>query len=175
MNLPLDFLILAALLVVQWRLTGVLRRKGASLAAQAGFNLGVVFAYALSFSQVSSFFHLPPKLSTLVGAVSLFYIGLGATAVMVSLLLRVLSPRLKADADPGRRHVLRSAGNVIMAAPVVAIGYGTFVERLNFRVREVDVPVGGLPLELDGLRLVQLSDIHLSAFLAEADLARGDR
>lgn len=59
-----------------------------------------------------------------------------------------------------------------MAAPAAALGYGTLIERLNFRVREVDVPLAGLADDLDGLRILQLSDIHLSAFLSEADLAR---
>ena len=39
-------------------------------------------------------------------------------------------------------------------------------------MREVDVPLPGLPPDLDGLRILQLSDIHLSAFLSEAELAR---
>jgi predicted MPP superfamily phosphohydrolase len=34
------------------------------------------------------------------------------------------------------------------------------------------VPVPGLPADLDGLRVLHLSDIHLSAFLSESDLAR---
>src|SRR5260370_27152359 len=42
----------------------------------------------------------------------------------------------------------------------------------NFHVREVDVPLAGLPPDLDGLRILQLSDIHLSAFLSEPDFSR---
>src|SRR4029077_14365438 len=38
--------------------------------------------------------------------------------------------------------------------------------------REVDIPLAGLPDDLDGLRILQLSDIHLSAFLSEAEFAR---
>jgi hypothetical protein len=59
-----------------------------------------------------------------------------------------------------------------MAAPFVVMGYGAVVERLDFRVRELDVPLPGLPLDLDGLRILQLSDIHLSAFLHESELAK---
>jgi predicted MPP superfamily phosphohydrolase len=39
-------------------------------------------------------------------------------------------------------------------------------------VREVDIPLPGLPQDLDGLRILQLSDIHLSLFLSESDFAR---
>jgi predicted MPP superfamily phosphohydrolase len=52
------------------------------------------------------------------------------------------------------------------------MGYGAMVERLDFRVREVDVPLPGLPADLDGLLILQISDIHLSAFLRESELAR---
>jgi predicted MPP superfamily phosphohydrolase len=52
------------------------------------------------------------------------------------------------------------------------MGYGSLIQRTDFRVREVDVPLPGLPQDLDGLRVLQLSDIHLSAFLSEAELAR---
>ena len=97
------------------------------------------------------------------------------TAVLtgVSLLGGFIGKRLPKDADPGRRRLLLgTTGGLLAAAPVAVIGYGTFIERLDFRVREVDLPVPGLPADLEGLRLVQISDIHLSAFLSECQLAR---
>ncbi len=39
-------------------------------------------------------------------------------------------------------------------------------------MREVDVPIPDLHPDLEGLRLLQLTDIHLSPFLSEQDLAR---
>ena len=60
----------------------------------------------------------------------------------------------------------------LMAAPFAAVGYGAFIQRTDFRVREVDIPLAGLPPDLDGLRILHLSDIHLSAFLSEAEFAR---
>jgi uncharacterized protein len=77
-----------------------------------------------------------------------------------------------AEFNPGRRRLLHAAGNLAMATPFVALPYGALVGRLDFHVREVDVPIPGLPPDLDGLRLLHLSDIHLSAFLSEAQLAR---
>jgi predicted MPP superfamily phosphohydrolase len=74
--------------------------------------------------------------------------------------------------SPGRRRAIHTAGNLAMAAPFVALSYGALVERLDFRVREIDLPMAGLPDDLDGLRLLHLSDIHLSAFLSEAQLMR---
>ena len=74
---------------------------------------------------------------------------------------------LHADVNPGRRRVLNAAGGALMAAPFAAVGYGALIQRTDFRVREVDIPLAGLPPDLDGLRILQLSDIHLSAFLSE--------
>jgi predicted MPP superfamily phosphohydrolase len=57
-----------------------------------------------------------------------------------------------------------------MAAPAAVMGYGTVIGRRQFRLREVEIEVPLTTPGLDGLRLVQLSDIHLSPFLSRADL-----
>ncbi|MGO9097868.1 MAG: metallophosphoesterase [Bryobacteraceae bacterium] len=73
----------------------------------------------------------------------------------------------------GKRRVLvRAAGSALLAAPFAGMGFGIFVGRHDLRVREVDVPIPDLPRDLDGLRLVQISDIHLSPFLSERELER---
>jgi predicted MPP superfamily phosphohydrolase len=58
-----------------------------------------------------------------------------------------------------------------MVSPLAALA-GGFLTRNDFRVREVEVPLAGLADSLHGLRILQLSDIHLSVFLSERDLAR---
>ena len=71
-----------------------------------------------------------------------------------------------------RRGLLRAAGSALAAAPFAAVGFGIFIGRFDLRLREVDVPVPNLPKDLQGLRLVQLSDIHLGPFLSEKVLER---
>lgn len=44
-------------------------------------------------------------------------------------------------------------------------GYATFIEPLSLRVRRYDIPVRGLPRELNGLRIVQISDTHHGPFI----------
>ncbi len=73
--------------------------------------------------------------------------------------------------DPKRRQFLRVARAATFAAPVVATGFG-IIQREKLTLREVDVHIPNLPKDLQGLRLVQISDIHLSAFVSEALLAR---
>ena len=59
----------------------------------------------------------------------------------------------------------------MVAAPAVALGYGTFVERRRLTPMEVDLRIPGLPKDLDGIRIAQLSDIHMSSFLTAEELA----
>jgi predicted MPP superfamily phosphohydrolase len=74
--------------------------------------------------------------------------------------------------SPGRRAFLRTSQVALLAAPPLITGYGIFIERLNLHLREQDLKFPDLPKELDGLRMVQLTDIHLSPFLSERELAR---
>jgi predicted MPP superfamily phosphohydrolase len=70
-----------------------------------------------------------------------------------------------------RRGFLRAAGSVFVAAPFAAMGFG-ILRRHDLRVTEIDAPVPNLPKDLQGLRLVQISDIHMSPFSTERELAR---
>lgn len=83
-----------------------------------------------------------------------------------------LIPRPRLSHSPGRRAFLRSARLAVLGAPAVATGYGTFVQRFRLNLREENIAVPGLPKDLEGLRLVQLSDIHLSPFLSVRELDR---
>lgn len=68
----------------------------------------------------------------------------------------------------GRRNFLKAT----YAAPAALLGYGTFIEREKFQLREVDLPVANLPRGLEGLRIAQVTDIHIGEFLPERDLER---
>ncbi len=106
-----------------------------------------------------------------IGACTLGYLVLSAGMLVVYLVFRRLRTRMARNLSPGRRQVLNTMSNVLMATPFVAMGYG-IVQRTNFHVREVDVPIPGLAKDLVGLRILQLSDIHLSPFLSVAELTR---
>jgi len=119
---------------------------------------------------------VPGDLSLVLRTATLVY-GIGATSVLM--LRAVLQPLRRslqkvsgAEFHPGRRRVLQAAGKLALATPFAALTYGALIGRLDFHVREVDVPIPGLPDDLDGLRLLHLSDIHLSPFLSESELAR---
>ena len=74
--------------------------------------------------------------------------------------------------DPGRRYFFRAATAAAGAAPFIGAMYGFAAERLNYQVRRVEVPISNLPSALDGMQIVQLSDIHLSGYMSGEDVRR---
>ncbi len=78
--------------------------------------------------------------------------------------------RTPAPFDPARRKLLQTAGAALCVAPLAGTTFG-IVRRNNFRVSEVPIPIRGLPKDLQGLRIVQITDIHLSPFLSEREFA----
>lgn len=74
--------------------------------------------------------------------------------------------------DPARRRFLGVVRCGVFGVPTAALGYGTFILRHQLRVRQQDIPIAGLPEDLNGLRLAQLTDIHLSPFLSVRELER---
>lgn len=71
-----------------------------------------------------------------------------------------------------RRDFLDGSAKTAMVLPFVASGYGTFIGRDHFEVRETELGVKGLSADLDGLRIVQISDIHYGPYLDRNDLRR---
>ena len=75
-------------------------------------------------------------------------------------------------ADPGRRYFFRAATAAAGAAPFLGAMYGFAAERLNYQVRRVEIPIPNLPLPLEGMKIVQISDIHLSSYMSRAQVRR---
>ncbi len=75
-------------------------------------------------------------------------------------------------ADPARRYFFQTAGFFAGAVPFVSAVYGFASERLRFQVRPVDVPIANLAAGLEGLRIVQLSDIHIGSYMPVAQVRR---
>jgi predicted MPP superfamily phosphohydrolase len=176
-----DFLIIFTFILVQARITAMLLRSaarrfsGRDLALARGsifaFDAALLTGYALSFTWLLSTLHIPSKIGSVIGAAALFY-GLLATAGLVFHIVTEFVLQRGAAADPERRRMIRLAGKAAIVAPAAVLGYGTFIQRLDFGVREIDVPIPQLPPDLDGFRILQLSDIHRGPFLSDADLAR---
>ena len=74
--------------------------------------------------------------------------------------------------DHSRRYFFQAAGVIAGAVPFVSAAYGFAAERFRFNVREVELPVANLPPALDGLRITQLSDIHIGSYMPTGQVRR---
>lgn len=171
-----EFLVLALAMYVQVRFSAALAETAfakRSPALRRGIRIaGLVAAAWVGFGILGNF---PRFYRLLTSSSFLYWLRGGALAwclatigAFAALTLWRKVPRFSGE----RRGFMRAAGAAFVAAPFAAMGFGVLVQRNDLRVREVDVPLANLPKDLDGLRLVQLSDIHLSPFLSEAELAR---
>lgn len=75
-------------------------------------------------------------------------------------------------ASPGRRYFFQTATALAGAGPFLGAVYGFAAERLKYQVRRVEVPMANLPPALDGLKIAQLSDIHLSGYMTREQVRR---
>jgi len=74
--------------------------------------------------------------------------------------------------DASRRTLFRYAAYFAGSLPFVAATYGFAAGRLRYTIERVDVPIANLPPELDGLRIAQLSDIHIGDYMPPPEIAR---
>lgn len=88
-------------------------------------------------------------------------------SITALVLLRDAVPPFRSE----RREFLRKSTAALCLAPA-AVFAGAVITRKDFHVKEIDVVFPDLSKDLHGLRLLQLSDIHLGPFFARSDLAR---
>jgi predicted MPP superfamily phosphohydrolase len=180
---PFDLLAIFIVILTQWHmarqfLAAVARRLPAGWVVAARWAVELFYvlmaaAFACGFSFLASWYKLPASPSQIAGAVAQIWLFGSSAGYLAYRALRSLAGVVwKPPFDSARRRLLNATGGALIAAPFAVVGYGALIERLDFRVREVDILVPNLPDALDGLRLLHLSDIHLSAFLSEKNLAR---
>jgi predicted MPP superfamily phosphohydrolase len=179
--LTFDLIFFFIAFLAQWRITRLWLARADDLPPRSRtavrwgirlFNVLLVAGCVFTFSDLMSRIGLWGSGFALAGAAALLYCLTAISGLIIYEISRWFAGRLGADTDSERRRLIRTGAAALMAAPFAAMGYGMFVERFDLRVRELDVPLGGLPPDLDGLQILQLSDIHLSPFLSESEFAR---
>lgn len=143
------------------RLLGVALAISISLLA-AGFLLG--------FSEIRGLLPFTSRKIAVFSGLAELWLFTSSSAYGLHLLLRKATRRIRFN--PSRRRLLNSASGALLASPFAVAGYGYLVERTNFHVREIDIRIPDLHPALEGLRLLQLTDIHLSPFLSVRELER---
>jgi len=113
---------------------------------------------------------------TWVGAIWMGFAAIAACVFVVRDLGIAIPATLAArtgvlDADTLRK-VLRGSAWTAIAVAVVASTWGLCVVSRGPFLREVDLPLKGLPRRLDGFRLVHLSDVHLGETVGDRYVQR---
>ncbi len=85
---------------------------------------------------------------------------------------KLIMPRRPELPSPGRRWFLQQTATALSAAPFVAGAYGLLYGRLNLETIHQRVKLRRLPKPFDGLRIVQLSDIHISPFMDASEVRK---
>jgi len=156
--------------LIGWRLADASRRTKTWIAAAGALSMAAsLLTFLLRFHRVARYFP---------GGWISWGTGLAITWAMLSLCwlagyfaLWIVS-RITSGHSPARRRFFQTAYAAVFAAPPATLAYGIFIERHHLFLREQKLDIPNLAPELDGLRLVQLTDIHLSPFLSRAELQR---
>lgn len=69
------------------------------------------------------------------------------------------------DYDASRSKFIRNTAIGIAAIPFVSLFYGLLGNQYRFRVLKESIPIKGLKKDLQGLKIVQISDIHAGTFV----------
>jgi len=137
---------------------------------RAAFAISVLWVwFAVLGNLPSAIRAMPPwaSISWIKGVGELWAVT-GGGAMALYLILAKVEKRY----TPARREFLDVARTAVLASPALFTAYGTSIGRSDYEVKEVDLRIPGLHKDLEGLRILHLSDIHLSPFLSERELAR---
>ena len=84
--------------------------------------------------------------------------------IFIFVIFCALRQLIGAFAKTKKLRVITWLGAGIAGLLFVMMWYGALFTRYQLDVREVDVPVKGLPSEFEGYRIVQISDIHTGSY-----------
>jgi predicted MPP superfamily phosphohydrolase len=150
--------------VIRWLLRRYPERRIALASATLVSSILLMLGYLLEFQRVQ--WHFPVWWSTWLECASLV-----ETMCLIGLYFALLTWRNVPAFQPSRRAFFQAAAAGMCVAPIAGTVFG-IVRRNQVRVSEIKVPIPNLPKDLEGLRIVQVTDIHLSPFLSEMEFAR---
>jgi predicted MPP superfamily phosphohydrolase len=114
----------------------------------------------------------PVVFGAILAAVGYFWIMLSSVATAAIVTARIVLAKVPGMHSASRRQWLKTATVAAVGTPVAAAAFGMFVERNQYGIRELDLPVPDLHPDLDGFRIVQVSDLHVSPFLSARSAGR---
>ncbi|HAM09966.1 MAG: hypothetical protein A2X04_12425 [Bacteroidetes bacterium GWF2_41_9] len=163
-------MILLILLVVTELLTPAVLRQHLYLKSKALFSVLMIIHIVLSIwlwilfigtTGNRGFFDTPEHIWNLMQLAGMI------TAVVVPrtiLIIMHFSGKLIRYKSGGHIMWLTNTGLILFFAVFLIIAVSTLHGRFNFKTDEVEIKIKGLHKDLDGLRIVHLSDFHLAGF-----------
>jgi len=170
-----DLFLFIVFVIVQWGICTTLwkaHKQPRVRVCVVVFEGLIICGYACSLAGPGRLTQIPGGFAEAAGAAALTYLIAASFTWTIYCILVRIRRHFAAPTNVMRRQALSAAGNLAVAAPFAALGYGALIERTKFSLREIDAFIPGLAPGLEGLRILQLSDIHIGPFLSESDLAR---
>ncbi len=165
-----------------WQKIGTLTHPAVRLALQVSWFVALLVFVVSFFDPVLGHFFsraTPGKWLVAAARIWLFaslvaFLGVKLVGALgwISNAAASLFPAKHARFDPARRLFFQYAAYFAGAAPFLAATYGFAAGRLKYQIQKVNVPISGLPKALDGLKIVQLSDIHIGDFMPPDEIRR---
>ena len=144
-------------------------------ARNAVFNVGLGFYLILSILAIPagllSLRSRNPRWGAAASWIGLLALGMFSSLFVLALLRAVLLPTLDGLGLPVRGLHEASAWGV-MGLAFLATTVGLLVARMRPAVVQIDIPIQGLPAELHGFRIAQITDIHIGPTIGHAYLQR---
>ncbi len=72
--------------------------------------------------------------------------------------------------NPGRRRFVTQGSAAAIVTGMGSGSYGALFGRTDYEIETVPIPLPGLPRQLDGYTIVQLSDIHFGTFIQDTEV-----
>lgn len=121
--------------------------------------LWVLFFEIISFGGI---YDQPGNISAITG----FYGMMGAVVLprTIMILFHYAGILIRRKSDGGHSRLLTNTGMIISAFIFFIIASGSLMGRFNFKTEYLEVKIKGLKKDLDGLRIIQISDLHLTSF-----------
>jgi predicted MPP superfamily phosphohydrolase len=93
--------------------------------------------------------------------------------ILFGFLRNLFSNKAKKIEASGRRKFIRHSGLIVAGIPFTSMIYGVLKGRYDFKLTHLKLSFKNLPKSFDGLKIVQISDIHTGSFDSTEAINKG--
>jgi len=141
-----------------------------------GTSLIFSFQNHIPHNQLLSYFNVFSGAFVLFYVPKLVFVDFNIIDDIYFAIRKAITLRKKSDTNPEnhgklitRRKLLTQVGIIFAGVPFLSLFYGIMRGRFDFITRNIVLTYSNIPTKFDGLKIVQISDFHLGAFLHHED------